>query len=245
MADTKLTALGEYDAAVADADVLYFVDVSDSSDDAGGSSFKFKAQRFASSDGTAVAFTGGGTIVLAGFTLTAEATGDIADKATAQTFTNKTLTTPTIADLTNMTHDHADAAGGGTLDQIRPGNMSFLNTGGGGSLSDADTSYDNDHYANASIWLDGDKIPSYVTIKMYVYMNYSSSSGTVSVELYNVTDGSSVTGSGLTETNAAATLNTTGDLRANLASGLKQYALRLKGDGSATCRVASASLVID
>ena len=32
-----------------------------------------------------------------------------------QTLTNKTLTTPTIADLTNMTHDHTDAANGGVL----------------------------------------------------------------------------------------------------------------------------------
>jgi len=34
--------------------------------------------------------------------------------AAAQTLTNKALTTPTIGDLTNATHDHADAAGGGT-----------------------------------------------------------------------------------------------------------------------------------
>ena len=33
----------------------------------------------------------------------------------AQTLTNKTLTTPTIADFTNSTHDHADASGGGLL----------------------------------------------------------------------------------------------------------------------------------
>ena len=32
-----------------------------------------------------------------------------------QTLTNKTLTTPTIADFTNAVHDHQDAAGGGTL----------------------------------------------------------------------------------------------------------------------------------
>ena len=37
----------------------------------------------------------------------------IVGKATTDTFTNKTLTTPTIGDLTNATHDHADAAGGG------------------------------------------------------------------------------------------------------------------------------------
>jgi hypothetical protein len=35
----------------------------------------------------------------------------------AQTLTNKTLTTPTIASMTNATHDHADAAGGGLIIQ--------------------------------------------------------------------------------------------------------------------------------
>jgi hypothetical protein len=33
----------------------------------------------------------------------------------SQTLTNKTLTTPTIASFTNATHDHTNAAGGGTL----------------------------------------------------------------------------------------------------------------------------------
>lgn len=39
--------------------------------------------------------------------------GDIVTIDGTQTLTNKTLTTPTIADFTNATHDHADAAGGG------------------------------------------------------------------------------------------------------------------------------------
>jgi microcompartment protein CcmK/EutM len=39
----------------------------------------------------------------------------VANLDQAQTFTNKTLTTPTIGDFTNAAHDHADAAGGGTL----------------------------------------------------------------------------------------------------------------------------------
>jgi len=37
-------------------------------------------------------------------------------EAHTQTLTNKTFTTPTIGDFTNATHDHEDAAGGGTLD---------------------------------------------------------------------------------------------------------------------------------
>jgi len=37
---------------------------------------------------------------------------------TTQTLTNKTLTTPTISDFTNATHDHEDTAGGGNLNSI-------------------------------------------------------------------------------------------------------------------------------
>jgi len=40
----------------------------------------------------------------------------IADTTTAQTLGNKTFTTPTVADLTNMQHDHSNAAGGGLLE---------------------------------------------------------------------------------------------------------------------------------
>jgi hypothetical protein len=41
--------------------------------------------------------------------------GTISTLAGTETFTNKTLTTPTIASLTNAQHDHEDAAGGGVL----------------------------------------------------------------------------------------------------------------------------------
>lgn len=40
---------------------------------------------------------------------------DFATLAGSETLTNKTLTTPTIASFTNATHDHTNAAGGGTL----------------------------------------------------------------------------------------------------------------------------------
>lgn len=39
----------------------------------------------------------------------------VAGLTETQTFTNKTLTTPTIASFVNATHDHSNAAGGGTI----------------------------------------------------------------------------------------------------------------------------------
>lgn len=41
--------------------------------------------------------------------------GTVVGTSDSQTLTNKTLTTPTIASFTNATHDHSNAAGGGTL----------------------------------------------------------------------------------------------------------------------------------
>lgn len=41
--------------------------------------------------------------------------GDVVGTSDTQTLSNKTLTTPAIADLTNMTHDHTSNANGGTL----------------------------------------------------------------------------------------------------------------------------------
>lgn len=43
------------------------------------------------------------------------ASDTLVSKTSADTLTNKTLTTPTIGDLTNMTHDHSSNAEGGTL----------------------------------------------------------------------------------------------------------------------------------
>lgn len=53
-------------------------------------------------------------------------TGSIVGTTDTQTLSGKTLTTPTVADLTNMTHDHADAAGGGNTLLI-PTIASFAN----------------------------------------------------------------------------------------------------------------------
>lgn len=54
-------------------------------------------------------------IVDAGATHTLSIDGTVVTLTGSQTLTNKTLTTPTIASFTNATHDHSNAAGGGTL----------------------------------------------------------------------------------------------------------------------------------
>jgi hypothetical protein len=69
---------------------------------------------------TLVGSSSGSTLVqpaaAAGGTWTVpNATDTVVGKATTDTLTNKTLTTPTIASFTNATHDHSNAAGGGVL----------------------------------------------------------------------------------------------------------------------------------
>lgn len=55
------------------------------------------------------------TIVNTGTLTLPTSTDTLVGRATTDTLTNKTLTTPTIASFTNATHDHSNAAGGGTL----------------------------------------------------------------------------------------------------------------------------------
>ena len=61
--------------------------------------------------GTGLASVGSGNTV----TLNIDST--VVTKAGTQTLTNKTLTTPTIGDFTNATHDHSNAANGGGIAQ--------------------------------------------------------------------------------------------------------------------------------
>jgi hypothetical protein len=54
------------------------------------------------------------------------ATGGVVGATKVQTLTNKTLTTPTIASLTNAQHDHSDAAGGGRITRIEEVSLSDI-----------------------------------------------------------------------------------------------------------------------
>lgn len=79
--------------------------------------------------------------------------------ATAATVAGLTLTTPTIASFTNATHDHSNAAGGGTLNAsaIAAGTLALARGGTGASLSDP-----GGHRLMA--WDDTDNAVSFVTI---------------------------------------------------------------------------------
>lgn len=207
MADTKLTSLTELAATPADGDMLYLVDVSDTTDDAAGSSRKLQAKRFVKSDGTSTQITGGGTVALGGYTLTVPATG-------------------TAALRTDMLIQTIPVCGG---------------------VTSTSSSYEN-KAANSSVYLNGAAIPSSLKVYLYVFVTRVGAAGTCYVELYNDTDGASVSGGEVTSTSDAGEWKTSGDLRAALASGLKRYTLRMKnssGDGSTIgVTIAMAQLVI-
>ncbi len=72
-------------------------------------------------------------------------TGALVGTTDVQTLSGKTLTTPTIADYSNAQHDHADAAGGGSIPQSAVTNLETrltaieaTNTTQDGNISDLD-----------------------------------------------------------------------------------------------------------
>ncbi len=204
MADTKLTSLTELAATPADGDMLYVVDVSDTTDDASGSSRKIQAKRWVKSDGTSTQVTGGGTIALGGYTLTVPATGTAATRA-------------------DMLIQTIEVCGG---------------------VTGSTTSYVNKEISSGT-YLNGAAIPS--SLKVYLYCHLvNSGASTGYIELYNDTDGASISGSEITSTSTSGEWVVSGDLRAALASGLKRYTIRLKNSvgGATTVTAYKVQLVI-
>lgn len=177
------------------------------------------------------------------------ATGAVVGTTNTQTLTNKTLTTPTIASLANATHTHLNAAGGGALDFFQSQVIELYRVLGDSILS-ADIGSQSATYSDTanftrytSIWIDGDKILSNQTVKLYAYVFCN---GPSAVQLHNVTTAAAVTGSEATFSSGDAVLGSSGDFRTNLASGLNQYQIDMhSGGGGATCILLSAHLVID
>lgn len=323
MADSTLTGLTELASKPTNEDILYIVDVSDTSDGLDGSSRQTPAIYLALTDGNAsgVTITGSGTINLngkvisitedctvvtdtgaqtltnktitkptwtlkAGTTPTAEGdirwgtstskiyvgdgsttkafsddsvttgvhgvsgTGNVvAGTTNAQTWANKTLTTPTIASLANAMHTHLNAAGGGELDFFQSQVIELYRVLGdsyheGDFASQSATYSDTANFTRyTSIWIDGDKILSNQTVKLYAYVFCN---GPSAVQLHNVTTAAAVTGSEATFSSGDAVLGSSGDFRTNLASGLNQYQIDMhSGGGGSTCILLSAHLVID
>lgn len=88
--------------------------------------------------------------------------GALVGTTAAQTLTNKTLTTPTIADFTNAQHDHGDADDGGTFahDNLTGGTIEAHDTGATGAeldtltdgvASDADALHAHDTLASKNL----------------------------------------------------------------------------------------------
>lgn len=177
------------------------------------------------------------------------ATGAVVGTTNTQTLTNKTLTTPTIASLANATHTHLNAAGGGALDFFQSQVIELYRVFGdsyheGDFASQSATYSDTANFTRyTSIWIDGDKILSNQTVKLYAYVFCN---GPSAVQLHNVTTAAAVTGSEATFSSGDAVLGSSGDFRTNLASGLNQYQIDMhSGGGGATCILLSAHLVID
>lgn len=105
MADLKTTQLTALAATPASNDLLMIVDVSDTTMAASGTNKKIATSYFVNTDGNDAKVTGGGTIALAGYTLTVPVAGTAVMPNFAQTFVKAQTFTP---DATNVTAINVD-----------------------------------------------------------------------------------------------------------------------------------------
>lgn len=139
---------------------------------------------------------------------------------TTDTLTNKTLTTPTIGDLTNATHDHSNAAGGGTLTKTAfatgtvPTVRTMVNTGASSWVStSADVTVATSIFSTAQTWTSG-QLTLGDTIIYEAAWQYTNNSGATRTNLVTLTLGSTTVLNYTTSALSAGALPHTFQLRA-------------------------------
>lgn len=122
--------------------------------------------------------------------------GSVVGTTDTQTLTNKTLTTPTIADYTNAQHNHTNAAQGGTLSFAQADASALANYSGGDIALGAsnDTSFSDVDATNAKL-----SVPVTVPGTWQVIFSFATNvSSTISLSLststaFQLTDGTNTT----------------------------------------------------
>lgn len=219
MADKLLAKFDHYDDILVADDILYFVDST------GPTKKKIKAQRFCVTDGNLVTFTGGGTIVLGNFALTATGSGTLVEQDTVETWTNKAFVAPTIASMTNAQHDHDAADTGGPL-AVKAGDINIYKSQTGISPETTYQTWIEISDDRTCFWLNGDHIPADDTLQLVVWSHPAGK--LLSFRVYNATTDAAVVGSTAVSAGSAGwEMAISTDFRAGLASGLNRYHLQI------------------
>ena len=222
MPTKKITSLTEYDAVPATTDHVVLVDVSDTSQASTGTTKRMNADRFVATDGTQVNTTGGGTIVLGGYTLTVPKTGSV----------------QMIADAVKTWHypfylpRHVLSAS--IPEHIIPyvNSTSYTTTIGVNSPA----------VEEMQCVFNVSKIPTNATVKLKVRVQVGAAS-TGSVRIVN-SAGTEVTGSPVTTTSLTYEWVTSGDIKANLTAGEETYRISMKNSATNKYTMIGAALFV-
>ena len=108
------------------------------------------------------------------------------------------------------------------------------------------TSYSAGVAGVTDIAFDSDKLPADATVKFCVRMRTEDAAATAYAELYNNSDAAAVASSEVSTATETVNLQTSSDIRSNLASGTKTYRVRIKtSNGSYACRAVAAWLLVE
>lgn len=224
MANVKVSELTEYDGVPAAGDMIPLLDVSDTTQAASGTLKRLPGDRVAATDGTAVNFTGGGTVALGGFTLTVPETMTAANNIDVVRFFVIPFNWPWVVE---------SAPGTSTFAMPVTASTSYTSLLGS-SLTSRMQAYINKTY-----------MPTNATVKLRVRVAVNSAS-TGTIQIVN-SSSVAVSGSEVTTTSTSYEWVTSGDIKANLTSGEERYNISAKNSvgGSVYTVIAAAMFVIE